>query len=1361
MKFKRTRHPLRQMRLLIAVVAALFVVSVLFQQIYFPPAVKAVSSNIVISEFRVRGPNGGNDEFIELYNLSTAPVSIGGWKIRGSSNTGAIGDRATITSGTSLMPGCHYLLTNSTTTAGPYSGSVPGDQTYSTGIADDGGLAVTLPDNTIVDQVGMSAGSAFKEGTPLANLGTSNLNRGYERKPGGAAGSGTDTDNNSNDFVLISPSDPQNSTSGCISPSPTPTPSPTLSINDVSVTEGNSGSVTATFTVSLSTNVHTGVTFDIATADGTGPSAATTADNDYVARALAAQLIPAGQQTYAFDVTVNGDTNFESNETFFVNVTNVSGATVADGQGVGTITNDDCSPPAADIVISQVYGGGGNSGATYTHDFIELFNQGSTTVNLSGWSVQYASATGTTWQVTALSGSIAPGGYYLIQEASNAPVGSPLPTPDATGTINMSGTSGKVALSSSTTAFSGSCPTCPVDFVGYGGANCFEGSGPTGTTSNTTAALRKRGGCFDSNNNNTDFSVGSPNPHNSSSPTNNCQPISAAIHDIQGSGATTPYAGQLVTTTGIVTGLKSNGFFMQDAEANYDADAATSEGIFVFTSSAPAVAVGDYVSVLGTASEFFNLTQIESTLPGDVTLNSSGNSLPLPTVLTTSILDPAGTPDQLERFEGMRMHADTLVSVAPTNNFGETFTVLDGVARPLREPGIEISLPIPSDPSSTANIPRWDENPERIMIDSDGMAGSSVISVTSNVTFSNVTGPLDFTFSDYKILPEMPPTTSANMSAVPVPAPESGEFTIAGFNIENFNNNATQRRKAALAIRDVLHLPDIIGTSEIFELSGLQALAAEINTLTGTTNYQAYLIEADGTSGDNDQDVGFLVNTSKVQVNSTTQEELPDCNGTAANCYTFTDPNSGLPALLNDRPPLTLRATVDPAGTNPVPVIVVVNHTRSFIGIEGDDNEGRRVRAKRKAQAEFLANLLQQLQTNSATTPIMSIGDYNAYQFNDGYTDPVSVIKGTPTADDQMVVDQSLDVVSPDFINLTDELPADQRYSFIFEGTPQALDHMVVNTVAHAMLQRYAVGRNNSDFPELPASAFSGDATRPERCSDHDIPVAYFKPLADLSVTKGASPEPVITGSDVTYTISVTNNGPNTAQAVVVTDNLPAETTFVSCNATGGGVCSGTGNNRAVSFTALASGASETITIIATVNCEVANGTLIDNTAAVSSNTTDSDNSNNSDTVTTTASNPPPTITLTTHAISLWPPNHTYRTVTVAEMVASASDNCDPNVNVNSVVIASVTSDELENAPGGADGNTLNDIVIAADCKSVQLRAERHDSLDGRVYTVTLKVTDSSGNVTTATRKVTVPISPDAGNVVDSGPVYTVNSACP
>jgi hypothetical protein len=134
-----------------------------------------------------------------------------------------------------------------------------------------------------------------------------------------------------------------------------------------------------------------------------------------------------------------------------------------------------------------------------------------------------------------------------------------------------------------------------------------------------------------------------------------------------------------------------------------------------------------------------------------------------------------------------------------------------------------------------------------------------------------------------------------------------------------------------------------------------------------------------------------------------------------------------------------------------------------------------------------------------------------------------------------------------------------------------------------------------------------------------------------------------------------------------------------------------------------------------------------------------------------------PVIVLTSGTLSLSPPNHSYHTFTMANLVASVSDLCDGSVDINDVVISKVTSDEIEN--GNGDGNTNNDIVIAPDCKSVQLRSEREGGGDGRVYTITLKVKDSSGNVTTATRKVVVP----KGNQtpVDSGVHYTVNGCAP
>jgi predicted extracellular nuclease len=707
---------------------------------------------------------------------------------------------------------------------------------------------------------------------------------------------------------------------------------PTFAINDVSQDEGNAGTTAFTFTVSLSTSTHSGVTFDICTVDGTAQDGDNVGeDTDYAAACLGGQTIPNGSNSYQFTVNVNGDATTEPNETFFVNVANVVGATVTDAQGQGTIQNDDLTV-----------------------------------------------------------------------------------TP---------------------------------------------------------------------------------------------------IHDIQGNGAASPFAGQTVTTTGIVTLLRTgtnnggaaNSFFIQTPDGSVDADPNTSQGLLVFTGSAPTVAVGDSVRVTGTATEFFNMTEISPTT--NVTVLSTGNSLPTAVTLTTTILDPTASPSQpqLEKYEGMRLTAASLVTVAPNDNFYEVETVLGGVPRPMREPGIEISTPsVPPDPGEATPdccIPRWDENPERIKVDTNGRAGAPLNPYRSDLTFSNPTGPLDFSFGEYKLIPEQTPTVLVLIPTPAAPQPAADEFTVVSYNIENFNNNATQRQKVAQTVRGILNYPDIIGAIEIDDLSHLQALRDEINNNAVTWGdpnpmYEAYLVEGNSTSGgDVDQNVAFLVKTARVQVNAVTQERKDE---------TYVPPG-GTETFLHDRPPLVLDATVDPSGTNPQHVFVVVNHLRSFICIDADADpavaagcdggaaDGPRVRAKRKAQAESLADLLNDLQAANPGVPVISVGDYNAYQFTDGFTDPVKTVKGLATVDNELAVDASPDLVNPDFVNLTDTLPALERYTFIFEGTPQVLDHHIVNAAARSRNTRTAIAHINADFPEAPAAAYANNAAVVERNSDHDPVVSYYR----------------------------------------------------------------------------------------------------------------------------------------------------------------------------------------------------------------------------------------------------------------------------
>ena len=206
------------------------------------------------------------------------------------------------------------------------------------------------------------------------------------------------------------------------------------------------------------------------------------------------------------------------------------------------------------VVISQVYGGGGNTGATYTHDFIELFNRGTSPVSLAGWSLQYASAIGTglfgsstTLRTELPDVVLLPGQYYLVQEAPGTGGTTPLPTPDLVdgSPIAMSATGGKVALVSTQVPLGcngGSTPCTDaqlaliIDLVGWDGANFYE-TAPAPATANTTAILRNEDGCMETDNNAADFVVGTPTPRNTSSPTNICivGPITPVINEFSAS----------------------------------------------------------------------------------------------------------------------------------------------------------------------------------------------------------------------------------------------------------------------------------------------------------------------------------------------------------------------------------------------------------------------------------------------------------------------------------------------------------------------------------------------------------------------------------------------------------------------------------------------------------------------------------------------------------------------------------------------------------------------------------------------------------------------------------------------------------
>jgi len=228
----------------------------------------------------------------------------------------------------------------------------------------------------------------------------------------------------------------------------------------------------------------------------------------------------------------------EADETFAVNLNGAANADIATAQGTGTIVNDD----GATLVISQVYAGGGNTGAPFANDFVEIFNRTASAIDLSSWSIQTATATGTSWTVIRLcpvnhTCLIGANKYYLVQLGSGGSVGVALPTPDATGSTNLATSGGKVALVNGSVALSGNAAgtaplggqNCPntnigaaIDFAGYGSATCFEGTAGAPAQTNSTAVLRANAGCTDSDRNSNDFSGGLPNPRNSASAVHMC-----------------------------------------------------------------------------------------------------------------------------------------------------------------------------------------------------------------------------------------------------------------------------------------------------------------------------------------------------------------------------------------------------------------------------------------------------------------------------------------------------------------------------------------------------------------------------------------------------------------------------------------------------------------------------------------------------------------------------------------------------------------------------------------------------------------------------------------------------------------------
>ncbi|MFQ3583171.1 MAG: nuclease, partial [Chloracidobacterium sp.] len=546
-----------------------------------------------------------------------------------------------------------------------------------------------------------------------------------------------------------------------------------------------------------------------------------------------------------------------------------------------------------------------------------------------------------------------------------------------------------------------------------------------------------------------------------------------------------------------------------------------------------------------------SVTQLSGTLT--IARLACSAPLPAPTMITPAIantpspLEPA-LPLRYERFEGMRVSVEHLAVVSPTggsinetNATSTTNGVFFGVvaevcgsdfcfSRPFREPGIRFPDAVPGGGvtgtlPAPINVPRWDANPELLRVFSTGQPGTTALNVPAGnppgnlpkpAIVTNLVGAMDYAFRTFTILPELanPPVFSNSSdpavgAAVPLAVQPSGRVTIVSMNLQRFFDNRNdpgrgepvltttaynnRLNKFSLQVRDILRNPDVIGLQEVEAPTDnlsvvINDMAARLNTDNGNPSngdpslpfYVGYIFPTNDVGG---IAVAYLVNTNRITVNSVTQVGASD---------TYVRPDSST-AILNDRPPIILEGTL---GTYAFTVINL--HQRSLNGVadggapvNGYPNEGYRVRHKRQLQAEFVANLIRQRQILNPSERMVVIGDFNGFQFNDGYTDIYNTILGNPPtppasgANDTRVVlapTGAWNPPTPPLVSLTGTAATVSNYSFLFDGSAQTLDQVAVTQNVSDEGAFSETARVNSDFPEVDRN----NPSSPRRLSDHD-----------------------------------------------------------------------------------------------------------------------------------------------------------------------------------------------------------------------------------------------------------------------------------
>ncbi len=1047
-------------------------------------------------------------------------------------------------------------------------------------------------------------------------------------------------------------------------------------------------------------------------------------------------------------------------------------------------------PTGGSLVINEIdYDQDGTDSA----EFIEIKNVSGAPINLDPYSLVLVNGSGggaaiyDTIDLPAV--ALAAGDYFVV--CANAATVNNCDLDDGPDTnFIQNGAPDAVALT-----LAGAVVDA-VSYEGNTGAPYTEGTG-TGVVDDpavANAGISRLPDGADTDNNAFDISLRCATPGTANSTaTSDCPSIappsaSVRIREIQGAAQVPPLLGQPVQNVpGIVTGIKSNGFFMQDAEP--DGDVGTSEGIFVFTSATPTVAVGDSVLVSGIVNEFFRLTQISTP---QVVIQSSGNPLPPPVVIgaggrvpPTTVIDDDGNStydpaldglDFYESMEGMRVQVNNARVVGPTNNFGEIVFVADN--------GANASL---LTPRGGIVIQPGDFNPERIFLD-DGITFPTPQVNVGDGFSAPIIGPLDFTFDNYKIQPTEPlvVTPGGLTGESALPASSGDELSVASFNVENLNALDSVAKVGGLAGLIVynLHAPDIIGIQEVQDNDGqlnsgtvdasasAQRLIDAIAGLGGPVyafRDIAPVNNADGGAPGGNIRVGFLYRTDRVTFvdrpggGSTVATGVQ--MGTSGVELTYSpgriDPTNS--AFLDSRKPLAGEFIFQ--GNK---VFVIVNHFNSKGGDDALYDEHQppvlASEVQRIQQAQVVNGFVSSLLALDPAARVVVLGDLNDFQFST----PVQIVAGSLLT------------------NLINTLSPAEQYTYVFDGNSQVLDHVLISAGLTGVTSYFDIVHANAEF----AASI--------QASDHDPLLARFLlPQPNTAPTVSvAQPEVIVNEGEtalngvtifdaennvtsVTATLGTvtenagvwtwaypTTDGPfGTGVTITVTDSfgLMAEATFnLSVNNVAPTVDAGTPvtvyRNEPVTFAGsffdpgvndapftiawdFGDGTSDLSGSLTPIHAYALDGVY---TATLT--VTDKDGGIGFDTVEITVLNRPPVCDAALPSVtSLWPPNHQFVPVSVLGVT-------DPEGDAVTITITSIFQDEPVN--GLDDGDTSPD-GQGIGTSVAEVRAERWGEGNGRFYHISYTATDARGGTCSGVVLVVAPLSQSPKDVpVDEGALY-------